>query len=107
MIGFIKPASIILETCTYIASFRCDMKFARVFVLPPVWRAAALRQSGDEVPDSWTGPVPFSAAPRLVRTPARDVFVNIGDSLTLTCQARGTPQPVISWLKVSDLAADI
>ncbi|XP_043193004.1 protein turtle-like [Amphibalanus amphitrite] len=39
------------------------------------------------------------AAPRLVRTPARDVFVNIGDSLTLTCQARGTPQPVISWLK--------
>ncbi|XP_037088053.1 protein turtle-like [Pollicipes pollicipes] len=39
------------------------------------------------------------APPRLVQTPARDVFVNIGDSVTLTCESRGTPQPVVTWLK--------
>ncbi|XP_037072265.1 protein turtle-like [Pollicipes pollicipes] len=39
------------------------------------------------------------APPRLVTTPPKNLFVNVGDSEILACEARGTPEPVISWYK--------
>lgn len=42
----------------------------------------------------------FSAPPQFKLKPPDTVYVKVGESVSLSCEAIGTPPPVISWFKV-------
>lgn len=43
------------------------------------------------------------APPHFKLKPPDTVYVKVGESVSLSCEAVGTPQPVISWFKVCKL----
>jgi len=43
----------------------------------------------------------FLAPPHLDIKPPDVVYVKVGEYLSLSCDAKGTPAPTISWYKVS------
>lgn len=45
----------------------------------------------------------YIAPPHFKLKPPDTVYVKVGESVSLSCEAVGTPQPVISWFKVCKL----